>query len=64
MSGPELEACEDLSVVDVGSGGALVVVVLEVLRRQTGVTLVGAVQAEADLKRRRCRPLTSRGRVE
>ena len=48
---PELEAGEDLAVVDVGSGGALVVVVLEVLGRQPRVTVVGAVQAETDLDR-------------
>ena len=48
---PELEAGEDLAVVDVGAGGALVVVVLEVLGRQPRVTVVGAVQAETDLDR-------------
>ena len=48
---PELEAGKDLAVVDVGAGGALVVVVLEVLGRQPRVTVVGAVQAETDLDR-------------
>ena len=51
-AGAELEAGEDLSVVDVGSGGALVVVVLEVLGRQPGVALVRTVQAETDLEKR------------
>ena len=48
---PELEAGKDLAVVDVGAGGALVVVVLEVLGRQPRVTVVGAVQAETNLDR-------------
>ena len=51
-AGAELEAGEDLSVVDVGAGGALVVVVLEVLGRQPGVALVRTVQAETDLEKR------------
>ena len=47
----ELEAGEDLSVVDVGPRGALVVVVLEVVGRQPGVALVRPVEAESDLER-------------
>ena len=49
-AGAELEAGEDLSVVDVGPRGALVVVVLEVVGRQPGVQLVRPVQAETDLE--------------
>ncbi len=52
-AGGELEPGEHLPVVDVGTRGALVVVVLEVVRRQAGLRVVRAVKAETDLIRRK-----------